>query len=313
MSEEHLPGSRGPKRDSPDEDDPLAGRLRPPFTARPSDDGPEPERDGRGGVATEEPWPDRPEGWRHDAPDPPDSFAVPFSWTDGVVLVAIFLVVSAVLGTVLALAGIDITASAARIAAVAGGSQLVSLGVSLLWLRHRGALTWHILGPVRPRWRHVGIGLGAGVAGWLGVTLLMAIVVLAIDREELPGQESLELLATGDVLGIVLGVVSVVFIAAVYEEVVYRGVFFQALRHRLGLFPGMGISSFVWGLMHMELFIQPGAGFEPAGLIPVLGIVVFSFWLCGVLHRTGSLVVPIVAHAVFNGIAFTIAIVFGGV
>lgn len=288
--------------------DPLAGRVDPPFTAQPSAD--RPPAEGRGGVALEQPWPDRPEGWRHDAPDPPEAFAVPFSWTDGLVLVVIFLLVSGVLGTVLGLLGVDITASAVRVAAVAGGAQLISLILSLLWLRSRDALTWHVLGPVRPRWRHVLVGLGAGLAGWLGVTLVMAIVVLAID-EELPGQESLELLATGDAAGILVGIISVVVVAAIYEEVVYRGVFFQALRERLGLFPAMGISSFVWGLMHMELFLQPGTGFEPAGLIPVLGIVLFAFWLCGVLHRTGSLVVPIVAHAVFNGIALGIAIAFG--
>lgn len=305
MNDDHLPGGTGDERRTEDED-PLAGRLDPPFTARPSED--ETPSDRRQRVASEQPWPERPEGWRHDAPDPPDAFPVPFSWVDGLVMVAIFLLVSGVLGAVLIGMGVEITASSATVATVAGGSQLLALGASLLWLRYRGALTWHLLGPVRPRWRHLWVGLGAGVAGWLGVTLLMAIVVLAIDREQLPTQESLELLARGDAAALVLAIISVVIIAPIYEELVYRGVLFQALRERLGLFPGMGISSFVWGVLHMELFLSAEGGLEPAGFIPVLGIVIFSFWLCGVLHRTGSLVVPIVAHALFNGVALGVAV-----
>lgn len=40
----------------------------------------------------------------------------------------------------------------------------------------------------------------------------------------------------------------------------------------------------------------------------VVLLAIFGFWLAAAFHHTGSLLVPVVAHAVFNGIELTVAL-----
>ena len=249
-------------------------------------------------------WPPPPPGWRHDAPDPPDAFPVPWRWWDGLVLVLWTIGAQIVAVTGFLLAGfevddLDTTDAGITVFALA---QVLGVAGSLLWLRRRGALSWRLLGPVRPRWGHVVTGILVGAAGFWLVFLVLAIVSNAFGPVQAPEQPVLERATTG-VLGAVLGVVVGALGAPVLEELVFRSVLFQALRARTGLFPAMGMSAMVFGLAHV--FTGPDAyGFMAA-------LAIFGFWLAGAFHRTGTLVVPVVAHATFNLTAIVMRILAG--
>jgi uncharacterized protein len=294
------------------------------------------------------PWPPLPDGWwRRTAPGA--TFPVPFTIGDGFALFAWSIVGQFVLGVptawLLAAVGID--------ASQPGSGRLVLViavftGVlltSLLYLGVRGRLGWQLLGPIRPRVSHVWWGLLSGIVGLLAIQVSIGLLLQALGETDVPEQELLaEARGGGDTLLLVL---SVVVLAPLVEEVIFRGVLFQALRRRLGLWSGAIISSLAFGFIHVEVI---GVEALPAALVAVvllclavvprfplvarvvlgvtgLGALVFavslggyaavllplSLALLGLLfawafHRTGGLLVPIVGHAVFNGIVIGLTI-----
>lgn len=258
-----------------------------------SDDLPQPPAGGHDPA-----WPEPPPGWRHDAPDPPDAFPVPWSWGDGLALV--LWTVFAQLAVVVVIEGSGGAGSGRTLLLAAGASQVLTFLGAIGYLRLRGVLTWRLLGPLRPRGRHVLGGIGAGVSGWL-LTVLLLLVALRLTRtEELPAQETLEQITQGGAETFVIGFVLAVFLAPLVEELIYRAVLFQALRARIGVFPAMGISSILWAVMHVEFILSSTGEFEVAGLVPMVVLAIFGFWLAAAFHRAGSLLVPLVGHSAFN-------------
>lgn len=80
-----------------------------------------------------------------------------------------------------------------------------------------------------------------------------------------------------------------VFIAPVFEEILFRGLFYQALKKQLGLFRSAIISSTLFSLLH----------FNTAQFLPVLGL---GTLLCLIFEYTGSLIPSIVLHMFNNGL-----------
>lgn len=240
------------------------------------------------------PWPERPDGWRHDAPDPPEAFAVPFTWRDGLILAAWSILAQFTVAVPFLLVGIDPAAGLNFFAYFLTVEVLVLLG-GFAYLRSRGSWSWHILGPVRPHWKHLPIGIGVGLSGYLIVVVLGALAVELVGPLEPPGQELVDRTLQGGAATI-LGMIVAVGVGPIVEEFIYRGVLFQGLRQRLGLWPAMGLSALVFGVVHLL------APFYMAILA------IFGFWLAGAFHRTGSLIVPVVGHITFNTIQLTLGL-----
>ncbi len=78
-----------------------------------------------------------------------------------------------------------------------------------------------------------------------------------------------------------------VIIAPIYEEILFRGIFFPYLVQKTGLIPGMLIISACFAVMHFHL-----PSFVPLMLL--------SATLCLSYWRTQTLWVPIGIHAIFN-------------
>lgn len=236
------------------------------------------------------PWPPRPPEWRHDAPDPPEAFAVPFRILDGLLLVAWSLAAQLLVQAPFVLAGADFEPSAGLVA-IFILSQLVTFGGVVAYLALQGRLSWRLLGPVRPSWRHVGVGVGVGLSG-LVVTSVALLLLQTLTGSTEPADQTIQETSLLGGLAAALSLVSLLVAGPVVEEVIFRGVFFQGLRRRLGLWPGIVISSIVWGLVHLEV-----------SALFMAGLMIFGVWLAGAFHRYGSLVVPLVGHAVFNGVS----------
>ncbi len=265
----------------------------------PSSPPPAPDRrpDGRGPRARDgdPPWPDT--GARHDAGDPDEAFSTGISLLAAFVILAWSILAQVLVVAVALAAGVDVDALAgvASIWLVVGMQALTLAGI-LGWLRVTGRSTWRLLGPVRPRWRHVAWGVGLGAVGFLLVQVTALLVVSAFPDAEAPSQALLEM--EGGLATTVAVVVATMVMAPIVEETTYRAVLFQSARSRVGLVGGLVLSSLLFAFTHLEVLNS---------LPAVFGLLVLGLWLAAIFHRTGSLVVPVMAHATFNGITLLLA------
>lgn len=184
-------------------------------------------------------------------------------------------------------------------------AQPVAFLGALAWLRVRGRLGWRVMGSARPAARHVGMGLGAGLAG------LAIVLVYGLAMDQLlgplpqPEQFVLQQITQGDTAALVLGVSMAVIAAPLVEELVFRGVLFQGLRERLSVRSAVIVSAAVFALAHVELY---AVGVTVGRLVNVGSLALLGAWLAGVFHLARSLVVPAVAHAVFNGVVIVLSL-----
>ena len=94
-----------------------------------------------------------------------------------------------------------------------------------------------------------------------------------------------------------------VFFAPLWEELAFRGFLLSALaKTRLGYWGGGLISNALWTIIHWGYSWQGLASVFTAGLV-----------LTWIMRRTGSIWAAIVAHAVANICALSIAYFAGGV
>lgn len=186
--------------------------------------------------------------------------------------------------------GVDVAGSDRGLVAVTIVMQLVVLAGTVGWLAIRGVALWRILGPLRPRFRHVWQGVGTGVVGVLVVLVVSAVVASLLPEAPQPEQELLQVVG-GDVVTTIGVVLAAVVLAPIQEEITYRSVLFQSTRARVGLPGGLVLSSLVFAGVHLEVWNSPPA---------LISLVVLALWLAAVFHQTGSLVVPVIGHATYN-------------
>ncbi len=96
-------------------------------------------------------------------------------------------------------------------------------------------------------------------------------------------------------VGISIGVASMVLLAPIVEEIIFRGLLFGALAPRLGIIGSALITAILFGAVHGDLVLFPTLA--ALGLINAL---VYAY--------TGNLWVPITLHA-FNNLIGAIALV----
>lgn len=233
---------------------------------------------------------------------PAGALQVPFSVLDAMLAVLIYLVGQLVAGLVLAaLAFVTEVPLAGPALLLAGlGGQVLGLSLVVGYLLARRRLTWRVLGPVRPGRRQIGLGVVVGVVGTVLAYGVNAGLVLLTGAQDPVEQEVLrELLAGGSAM--LLAITMAVVVAPIAEELLFRGLLFAALRRRLGLWPAAIGSSAVFTAIHVEVVLS-----QPVALAGLLTLGVVLAWA---FQRTGSLVVPVVAHAVFNALSVTFAVV----
>lgn len=90
--------------------------------------------------------------------------------------------------------------------------------------------------------------------------------------------------------------ISVVVMAPIVEEIVFRGILFNLLNKRKSTIFAMVVSSLVFGLLHAQTMV-------PTAII--------GFVLCFIYHRTGSIRLVMVGHMVNNLIAFSLPLFLG--
>jgi hypothetical protein len=162
--------------------------------------------------------------------------------------------------------------------------------VAAAFARWRFPGSWAALGVrgVALRWWGIAAawGTAAALLGWL-----TALAVESVGREapRHPVEEVLESArGPADVLLVLLVVTLLVPVA---EEAFFRGFAYQLLRARWGALAALAITSVGFALVH---------GLDPGAWLPVLPI---GMILGGLAERSRSLLPPVVAHGVVNGLA----------
>jgi membrane protease YdiL (CAAX protease family) len=177
--------------------------------------------------------------------------------------------------------------------------QLVVFGLSLLPLLAAGRPDGRRWGPTRTTGAMVAIGLGTGVAVAIVAYTVNAIGVLVTGTEDPVEQQLLQDALAGG-LPLALVVLVAVVVAPLTEEVVFRGVLFRAMADRINLGVGLVLSSVIFSAIHIEVVVS-----QPVAL---LGLFSVGLLLALAYLLTGNLMVPILGHAVFNGISLSLAV-----
>ena len=143
-------------------------------------------------------------------------------------------------------------------------------------------------------WRLVGLTAGAGLLGeWL-LTIVSEPLGLASHWTE--GFD--EAMIWGDLPELAASLVETIVFAPVFEEVVFRGLFFATLRRRFGFVVSALISASVFAIAH---------GYGVLGFASVLWSGVLWAW---VYERSGSVLPGILAHMINNSVVCLSVILF---
>lgn len=148
--------------------------------------------------------------------------------------------------------------------------------------------SWSDLGVRKPRWRDLrSYGL---VGGLLLIVMVMLMgIVIKYFQPDLPPQEIEELLRSVTRLPDVLAICfAAVVMAPVAEELFYRGMIYPLFRKYLGPRGGAVLAGLVFGLAHYDLW-------------RALPLAVGGVALCYFYEKSDSILVPMVAHGVWNG------------
>lgn len=150
----------------------------------------------------------------------------------------------------------------------------------------------------------------AGIAGFLLITPIVAAVSIAVNglmnlaglpRAPEAAHATLALLAERrDPMLAALTLAHVTLLVPVAEEFVWRGMMQPGLRALLGVKAGIAVTALLFTLIHVSAIASDGL---PAGLAM---LAVLAVGLGILRERTGSVLAPVIVHALFN--AFNVAI-----
>ena len=196
----------------------------------------------------------------------------------------------------------DPAASGTTLLALVVLSQIAGILAVLLLLRRRAVPLQPLIGPLRPLSRNLAVGTGLGLLAIIGSTIVVSVLVTLSGSDATPDQ-----VLTGDIaetsVQLLLAVVAAVVLAPLAEELLFRGLLHRALRLRLSVVPATVISSVLFAVVHHDVLLS-----QPLALV---GLTLVGAVLAIAYERTGSLIVPIVIHAVHNAVTIAAVVLTG--
>jgi uncharacterized protein len=179
-------------------------------------------------------------------------------------------------------------------------SQLAGLGVTLLFLRIRRVPLRPLIGPVGPLGRNLATGTGLGLLAIIASTLVVSLLVALTGSEAAPEQ-----VLTGRLMEtpveLALAVMAAVILAPIAEELLFRGLLHRGLRRRVRIVPATALSSVLFAVVHVDVALS-----QPLALV---GLTLVGVILAIAYERTGSLLVPVIIHAVHNAITIAAVVI----
>jgi membrane protease YdiL (CAAX protease family) len=162
--------------------------------------------------------------------------------------------------------------------------------LTIVWVRGKGAGALSQLnGGHRPTLRDAIAGIFYGLVGAVLITFVVGeglrLLLRFFGLELPPMQEELRELVTSQAAP--LAIVAITGLAPIAEELFFRGMLFQSLQSRFTFWPAATASGIVFGLVHAHPLVTV--------VTAVLGV-----YLAWIFRRHGTILVPILAHAIFN-------------
>ena len=153
---------------------------------------------------------------------------------------------------------------------------------------------------LRPRWSDLGWGPLVWMAVFGGQIAAVAVIVLL----DIPFASNLDGESDyfRDRTYVISVLIAAVVAAPIVEEVVFRAVILRGLRSRMRSSPAIVVQGVVFGAAHFV----PSLGFGNIGLLVVLSTV--GIVLGVAVEKLGRIVPAMIAHALLNAIALTIAL-----
>lgn len=231
--------------------------------------------------------------------------AVPWSVRDAIVVMALWLVSAVFIGGFVLFLLRESAGQAQAQAAGLSVTAVLFIGITVGYVgaRYRDGMR-QLFGPAKPSLSALGYGLAVGVVGLVvigyGLGTLLQIIAAALDTQLPEIQEGFRDLASDRASAPLLAFGSVL-VAPLAEEIFYRGMLFPALRRNMSMWPAMGISATIFGLSHLQTSVE---GY----LLVLLLIIPLGMLLAWAYERSGTLLVPVVAHAAFNAIQVAVLI-----
>jgi membrane protease YdiL (CAAX protease family) len=141
----------------------------------------------------------------------------------------------------------------------------------------------------------------AGFLSWCSIIPMVLISALIASKflnsqgSDNPVLSQISMVAnSNNFLAVALLYFTVAAAAPFFEEIIFRGFLYGSLKTRLGIFPAILISAFVFAFIHFD----KGGALMLFALGPVLAV---SY------ERTRSLLPPMIAHGLWNGGSFAMA------
>lgn len=153
------------------------------------------------------------------------------------------------------------------------------------------------------KWRDLGVRSASLADYWnygikggflLIIMVLLMGYVVKYFQPELQMQEIEEMLRSANRLPDILAIVFAgTVLAPVSEELFYRGMIYPLFRRHLGPAWGAILAGLIFGLAHWDLW-------------RALPLAIGGAALCYIYEKSGSILVPMVAHGVWNGSMFAL-------
>jgi len=166
---------------------------------------------------------------------------------------------------------------------------------------------WRDLGYRFPGWRTI-LGVVAFLPVWYGILFVAGLgsSFLINHGKPIPSNVT-ELFGPGGLKGIGPSTIALVFVVAavvapIVEEALFRGVIYQWLRGRIGIWPAVGLDGLLFASAHL---VSGVAGLWK--LLPVL--FVMGCLLAVVFQRTRSLLASMLLHGANNGLAVVVLVI----
>jgi len=175
------------------------------------------------------------------------------------------------------------------------------IAVSVWFIPHRHGRGWGELGL---RWGRPGKTLAYGGLGALtamamsyGIFFLIFLIFYLITGRAPISAESERLQDLGSGY-LILVLLVVVVLAPIFEELFFRGLFYPALRRRLGPTSAIILNGAIFGILH----------FQPLFMI---SLVLVGIVLAYLYEKTDSLAAPMIAHALYNLVVIIVSLLAG--
>ncbi|WP_281196122.1 CPBP family intramembrane glutamic endopeptidase [Halorubrum sp. F4] len=151
----------------------------------------------------------------------------------------------------------------------------------------------------RPSIREVGIVVGAGV----GLLAIQYGTLFALQQIGLSTGQNRAVVPAGDPVEYYLAMVAVsLLVVGPVEEVLFRGVVQGGLRRAFDAAPAILIAGVLFGLVHLS-----GIEGTPVERWAYVGVVIVLGCVLGYLYeRTGNVLVPGLAHGVYNAAIYAV-------